>query len=454
MIARIIESLPKLLLLGNESGTWRLRQSLLHFGFGEYNVLLLHWAVFTEAELLSLLLWVFLLHVEEARIRRANKLYQNNIFLSHGLFLRVLSIAQQAVLRMGLSLKLECMCYTLLSESQAAYASICMEFCAVACATAVMRVSYARFACPVLQVCIRNTMAYQMIKTAVFPVGGFGTRFLPATKSIPKEMLPVVDKPIIHYAVEEAMAAGIERFVFITARGKESIEDYFDLGGEIIQFLKDKGKEAEALAVDAMLPPQGKMLFVRQGAPNGLGHAIWCAREAVGNAPFAVILPDDLVLADVPCIKQMVDAYAALPTPGNMAAVVEVPAEHTRRYGILKINADAKLPSPRLVQATGLVEKPAPEVAPSRLSIVGRYILQPSIFTALDKQQQGNGGEVQLTDAMDQSLPGTAFYGYAYEGVRYDCGDKAGYIAANLAVALSRDDLADDVRASARALLA
>lgn len=293
-----------------------------------------------------------------------------------------------------------------------------------------------------------------MIKTAIFPVGGFGTRFLPATKSIPKEMLPVVDKPIIHYAVEEAMAAGVERFVFVTARGKESIEDYFDLGGEIVQFLKDKGKQAESLAVDAWLPPQGQMLFVRQGAPNGLGHAVWCAREAVGNAPFAVVLPDDLVLSQTPCLKQMVDAYAALPAPGNMAAVVEVPAEQTRRYGILKIDETAKLPSPRLVQATGLVEKPAPEVAPSRLSIVGRYILQPSIFEALEQQQQGSGGEIQLTDAMDRSLPATPFYGYTYEGVRYDCGDKAGYIAANLAYALLREDLAADVRRDALALLA
>ena len=292
-----------------------------------------------------------------------------------------------------------------------------------------------------------------MIKTAIFPVGGFGTRFLPATKSIPKEMLPVVDKPIIHYAVEEAMAAGVERFIFVTARGKESIEDYFDLGGEIVQFLKDKGKTAESLAVDAWLPPQGQMLFVRQGAPNGLGHAVWCARQAVGNEPFAVILPDDLVIAQTPCMKQMVEAYAVLPKAGNMAAVVEVPAEQTRRYGILKIDADAKLASPRLVQAIGLVEKPAPEVAPSRLSIVGRYILHPSIFDALASHQHGSGGEIQLTDAMDRSLPATPFYGYRYEGVRYDCGDKAGYIAANLAVALAREDIGSEVRESALQLL-
>ena len=290
-----------------------------------------------------------------------------------------------------------------------------------------------------------HRLALHMIKTVVFPVGGFGTRFLPATKSIAKEMLPVVDKPIVHYAVEEAMAAGAERFIFVTARGKGALEDYFDYSGEIAHFLKEKGKTAEIVAADGWLPKAGSMIFVRQGNPGGLGHAVWCARHVVGNEPFGVILPDDMILSKTPCMKQMAEAYAQLPKPGNMAAVVEVPAEHTKRYGILKIDVGAKLP-PRMVMATGLVEKPAPEVAPSRLSIVGRYILQPNIFSVLENQRTGSGGEIQLTDAMDGSIDHTPFYGYNYEGIRYDCGDKAGYIAANLAYALEREDLADEVR--------
>ncbi len=295
-----------------------------------------------------------------------------------------------------------------------------------------------------------NTRA-QAVKTVVFPVGGFGTRFLPATKAVPKEMLPVVDRPLIQYAVDEALEAGMERFIFVTARGKESIETHFDLAGELAHFLKSNDKHAELHHADGWLPPSGSMMFVRQGGAHGLGHAVWCARHAIGNEPFAAILADDLVLSETGCLKQMVDAYHAHGAPANLAAVMDVPREHTKRYGILDVDGPT---DGKMVAAKGLVEKPSPEKAPSTLSIIGRYILQPSVLTRLETQERGSGGEIQLTDAMEADLASTPFYGFRFDGTRYDCGDKLGFLEANIAYALQRPELAEGLRASMKQLLA
>jgi len=310
------------------------------------------------------------------------------------------------------------------------------------------------------------------IRKVVFPVGGLGTRFLPATKSMPKEMLPVVDKPLIHYAFEEAVAAGIEQFIFVTGRNKDAIENHFDHAYELEAMLGGKRKSDALSATRDFLPKPGTMTYLRQQQPLGLGHAVWCARHAIGNEPFAVILADDLVHAPTPCLKQMVDAFAANPT-ANMAAVMDVPREKTASYGILKLSEGgltphASLPpaasgsrldgatrniEERLVKASGLVEKPKPEDAPSTLSIIGRYILQPSIFDVLEEQRTGAGGEIQLTDAMASQIGSVPFYGYRFDGTRYDCGEVAGYIEANVALALHRDDTRDAVRAKISALL-
>lgn len=296
-----------------------------------------------------------------------------------------------------------------------------------------------------------STAAHRPIETVVFPVGGFGTRFLPATKAVPKEMLPVVDRPLIQYAVDEALEAGMKRFIFVTARGKESIETHFDLAGELSHFLKSKDKHAEVLQADGWLPPSGSMMFVRQGGALGLGHAVWCARHAIGNEPFATILADDLVLSDTGCLKQMVQAYNALGEAANFAAVMDVPREHTKRYGILDVEGSTE---GKLVVAKGLIEKPAPEVAPSTLSIIGRYILQPSVLACLENQERGAGGEIQLTDAMQADLAQTPFYGFRFDGTRYDCGDKLGFLEANIAFALKRPELAEGLRAAMKELLA
>lgn len=286
------------------------------------------------------------------------------------------------------------------------------------------------------------------IRKAVFPVGGLGTRFLPATKSMPKEMLPVVDKPLIHYAFEEALAAGIEQFIFITGRNKDAIENHFDHAYELEHRLGDRRKADALAATSDWLPTPGSVIYLRQQAPLGLGHAVWCARNAVGDEPFAVILADDLVHAKTPCLKQMVEAHAKIPNT-NMAAVMDVPREKTASYGILKLDGE----NGKLVKATGLVEKPQPKDAPSTTSIIGRYILQPSIFGVLDKQSRGAGGEIQLTDAMASQIGSTDFYGYKFDGVRYDCGEVAGYIEANVALALDRSDVADAVREKISKLL-
>jgi len=279
------------------------------------------------------------------------------------------------------------------------------------------------------------------VRKAVFPVAGLGTRLLPATKSMPKEMLPVVDKPLIHYAVEEAKAAGIEQFILVTGRGKAAMEDHFDYPYELAATLKERGKKAAFDELRAWLPAAGQVVYTRQQEPLGLGHAVLCAREIVGDEPFAVMLPDDLVLARTPCLKQMVDVFAE--TGGNVVAVMDVPREHTNRYGVLDIAADEG----RLVRVKGLVEKPAPEKAPSTLSIIGRYILRPEIFGHLEKTERGAGGEIQLTDGMLKLLgDGKPFHGLRFEGKRFDCGDKLGFLEANVAFALARADLAEGFR--------
>ena len=273
------------------------------------------------------------------------------------------------------------------------------------------------------------------IRKAVFPVAGLGTRFLPATKALPKEMLPVVDKPLIQYALEEARDAGIDQFVFVTGRGKSAMEDHFDHAVELEQVLQERGKTSELQSVLDCSPPPGQLAYVRQQKPLGLGHAVWCGRSFVGNEPFAVLLADDLILAEPGCLRQMIEVYNE--TGGNVVAVEDVPREHTNRYGILDIESD----DGRIAEAKGLVEKPAPEDAPSTLSIIGRYILTPEVFTELDKHETGAGGEIQLTDAMAKTIGDVPFHGLRFEGKRFDCGSKAGFLEANIAFALNRDDL-------------
>lgn len=277
------------------------------------------------------------------------------------------------------------------------------------------------------------------VRKAVFPVGGLGTRFLPVTKSMPKEMLPVVDKPLIQYAVEEAQAAGIEEFIFVTGRGKSAIEDHFDYSFELQSVLAQRGKLEELKQIEAMVLKPGQVAYTRQQEPMGLGHAVWCARELVGQEPFAILLADDLVMAKTPCLAQMIDVYDE--TGGNVIAVMDVPREHTDRYGILEIGDD----DGRLAVVEGLVEKPDPASAPSTLSVIGRYILQPDVFDHLDRQERGAGGEIQLTDAMAKMIGSSPFHGLRFEGRRFDCGDKAGFLEASVAFALERDDLRDQV---------
>ncbi len=280
------------------------------------------------------------------------------------------------------------------------------------------------------------------VRKAIFPVGGLGTRFLPATKSMPKEMLPVVDKPLIQYAVEEAQAAGIEEFIFVTGRGKTTIEDHFDHSFELEKTLEERGKTAELEELRRWLPKPGRVAYTRQMAPMGLGHAVWCARDLVGNEPFAVLLADDLILAQTSCLKQMVDAYPEV--RGNMIAVMDVPRAHTKRYGIVDPGRD----DGRLVQVKGLIEKPAPDQAPSTCAVIGRYILEPSVFRHLDKGTKGAGGEIQLTDALAAMLGSAPFHGLRFEGKRFDCGDKVGFFEANVAFALARPDIGAAARAA------
>ncbi|GAN71227.1 UTP--glucose-1-phosphate uridylyltransferase GalU [Acetobacter syzygii] len=278
------------------------------------------------------------------------------------------------------------------------------------------------------------------LRKAVLPVAGLGTRFLPATKAMPKEMLPVVDKPLIQYAIDEARAAGIEEFCLITGRGKDSLIDYFDIAYELESTLKERNKVDCLEALEPSTIQAGSLMAVRQQEPLGLGHAIWCARAFIGDDPFAILLPDDMVMSKKGCLKQLADAYYE--TGGNVVAVSEVPREHTNRYGILATGQD----DGRLVEVKGLVEKPKPEDAPSNLSIIGRYILTPDVMPHLAKLEKGAGGEVQLTDAMAKTIGHVPFHGLRYEGVRYDCGNKLGFLEAQIAFALARPELADGVR--------
>lgn len=279
----------------------------------------------------------------------------------------------------------------------------------------------------------------QKVRKAVFPVGGLGTRFLPVTKAMPKEMLPVVDKPLIQYAVEEALDAGIEEIIFVTGRGKAAIEDFFDHSFELRQVLGERGKNAELHTIDIPVLEPGRVAYTRQQDPLGLGHAVWCARGLVGDEPFAVLLADDLVMADTPCLKQMIDVYDE--TGGNVVAVQDVPREHTNRYGILDVGSD----DGRLAEIKGLVEKPDPADAPSTLSIIGRYILLPEVFGYLGERKKGAGGEIQLTDSMAKMIGEAPFHGLRFAGTRFDCGDKAGFFEANVAFALARPDLHDQI---------
>jgi len=279
------------------------------------------------------------------------------------------------------------------------------------------------------------------VRKAVFPVAGLGTRFLPATKAMPKEMLPVVDKPLIQYAVEEAQAAGIEHFIFVTGRGKSALEDHFDHSFELEATLRERGKTAEVVAINSWMPKPGQLSYTRQQRPLGLGHAVWCARDLVGDEPFAVLLADDLILGATPCLKQMVEARAKV--GGNLIAVMDVPRAHTKRYGIL----DAAAEQGPLVRGKGVVEKPAPEDAPSTLAGIGRYILEPEVFEHLGQIGRGAGNEIQLTDALARMIGGkTGFHGFRFEGRRFDCGDKLGFLEATIAYALARPDLAGDLR--------
>jgi len=278
------------------------------------------------------------------------------------------------------------------------------------------------------------------VRKAIFPVGGLGTRFLPATKSMPKEMLPVVDKPLIQYAVEEARAAGIEEFIFVTGRGKSAIEDHFDHAFELQSMLNERSKKDALKVVEATIPAAGQFSYTRQQEPLGLGHAVWCARNFVGMEPVAVLLADDLILNGQGCLKQMVDAYNKV--GGNMVAAMEVSREETQSYGVITPGEVKE----RLIEVRGLVEKPRPEEAPSNYAIIGRYILQPKVFEDLARFEKGAGGEIQLTDAMARQLGLQPFNGYLFEGHRFDCGNKAGFLEANIAYALDRPDMADAVR--------
>ncbi|MEK9622103.1 MAG: UTP--glucose-1-phosphate uridylyltransferase GalU [Alphaproteobacteria bacterium] len=277
-----------------------------------------------------------------------------------------------------------------------------------------------------------------MIKKAIFPVGGLGTRFLPATKALPKEMLPVVDKPLIQYAVEEAAAAGVEDFIFVTGRNKSAIEDHFDHSHELESTLEVKGKNDALAVVNDMIREAGSVSYVRQQEPAGLGHAVWCARKLVHDQPVAVLLADDLILGKS-CLAEMVEHYQG----GNMVAVMDIPANETKSYGIVTPGHD----DGRIVEVKGLVEKPDPEQAPSNIAVVGRYIIDPAVFVTLDAKERGAGNEIQLTDALAKQIGHGKFAGLRFSGERFDCGSKLGFLQANLAFAMENDALAPALEA-------
>lgn len=283
------------------------------------------------------------------------------------------------------------------------------------------------------------------LRSAVIPVGGLGARFLPATKAAPKEMLPVLDKPLIQYVVEEARAAGAERIVLVTARGKTAVVDHFDRAPALEAELEATGRAETAAALRDAVPPAGSVVAVRQQRPLGLGHAVWCAREALGDEPFAVLLPDDFILAPRPCLAQMADAYAQ--TGGALVAATPVAREHVERYGILDPGAGGAKDGDALVPVAGLVEKPRAEAAPSNLAVIGRYILPPAVIAHLARHRRGAGGEIQLTDAIAALVGAVPVHGYRFAGERFDCGTPLGLLEASVAVALARPDLADGARA-------
>lgn len=280
------------------------------------------------------------------------------------------------------------------------------------------------------------------VTKAIFPVAGLGTRFLPATKSVPKEIMTLVDRPLIQYAIDEARAAGIKEFIFVTSRGKSALEDYFDHAPDLESSLRKSGKTELLDILKATSMDSGAIAYIRQHKPLGLGHAVWCARRLVGNEPFAVILPDDVIAAEKPCLQQMVEAYED--TGGSMVATMEVAPEKTSSYGVLDISGE----NGPVVNVRGMVEKPPAEDAPSNLAVIGRYILSPKIMQNLNQIEKGAGGEVQLTDAIAKELTeGRDVFGYRFQGQRFDCGSKAGYLQAMVSFALSRDDLRDEFSA-------
>jgi len=278
------------------------------------------------------------------------------------------------------------------------------------------------------------------VTKAIFPVAGMGTRFLPATKSVPKEIMTLVDRPLVQYAIDEARAAGIKEFIFVTSRGKGALEDYFDHSPFLEQELRKKGKKDLLATLKATNMESGAIAYIRQHRALGLGHAVWCARRLIANEPFAVILPDDVIAAEKPCLQQMIEAYEQ--TGGNMVAAMEVPPEKASAYGVLDVNEDMG----SVVSVKGMVEKPDAGEAPSNLAVIGRYILAPSILSNLNKMKSGAGGEIQLTDAIAKDIDaGHDVFGYRFRGQRFDCGSKAGFLQATVAFALARDDLRDDL---------
>lgn len=278
------------------------------------------------------------------------------------------------------------------------------------------------------------------VSKAIFPVAGLGTRFLPATKSVPKEIMTLVDRPLVQYAIDEARAAGIKEFIFVTSRGKSALEDYFDHNPILEQELKKKGKDEMLEMLCDTNMESGAIAYIRQHKALGLGHAVWCARRLIANEPFAVMLPDDVIAAEKPCLQQMVEAYEE--TGGNMVAAMEVPPEKTASYGVLDVSEDRGA----VVTARGMVEKPDPAAAPSNLAVIGRYILGPSVLRNLTRIKQGAGGEIQLTDAIAADIAkGVPVHGYRFRGQRFDCGSKSGFLQATVAFGLAREDLREDL---------
>ncbi|MBS0125882.1 UTP--glucose-1-phosphate uridylyltransferase GalU [Thetidibacter halocola] len=286
------------------------------------------------------------------------------------------------------------------------------------------------------------------ITKAIFPVAGLGTRFLPATKSVPKEIMTLVDRPLVQYAIDEARAAGIKEFIFVTSRGKGALEDYFDHAPQLEQELRKKGKHDLLETLRSTNMESGEVAYLRQHRALGLGHAVWCARRLIHNEPFAVMLPDDVIAAEKPCLQQMVEAYEE--TGGNMVAAMEVPAERASAYGILDVREDMG----SIVSVKDMVEKPKAGEAPSNLAVIGRYILTPAVLRNLNKMKAGAGGEIQLTDAIAQEIDGNGVYGFRFRGQRFDCGSKAGFLQATVAFGLARDELRDDLESFLHEIIA